>query len=90
MKLTGSDVVLVGPVLQVACPFCGARQSVNTNMPWCPECAVEYFRDRHGTIVFDDARKTPRFALAKALNRAGGVTMGTITPATRPEGAATR
>ena len=65
------------------CPFCHARTVENPTMPWCARCQVEYYRARRpdpatgrARFVFDDARKTDRFAWGKALNAAGGVRMG--------------
>lgn len=68
------------------CPFCGHHQAINENMPWCAKCAVEYgerktYEDKYGTmsysyVVFDDKKKTERFAWAKALNLSGGVRIG--------------
>lgn len=65
---------------QYVCPFCKEFGVENPAMPWCsnPKCTVEYVigRGRARTIVFDDQRSTPRFALGRALNRAGGVRIG--------------
>lgn len=69
------DWALCYPVL--LCPFCKQRTTYNDAMPWCSNraCLVEYSQ-RGRRIVFDDARKTPRFALAKAFMAAGGVRIG--------------
>lgn len=61
------------------CPFCGHLVTIllADNMPWCVGCRVEWYRSRDGErIIFDDRRKTERFALAKAMNAAGGVIIG--------------
>ena len=74
------DYALCFAVLK--CPFCEARTTVNPTMPWCGNCFVEYYRGkpdpRTGGVrwVFDDKRKTPRFAWAKALGKAGGMRLG--------------
>jgi hypothetical protein len=58
------------------CPFCEAQTVENPTMPWCVNCRVEYFTARDGRIMFDDKRKTPRYAWGKALNAAGGIRIG--------------
>lgn len=65
-----------GSHLHVVCPFCGFAQTWLTEMKWCGGCYVEFYEDRQGRTVFDDKRKTPRFAFAKALGRAGGCQIG--------------
>ena len=66
----------------VTCPFCGEPMALNYEMPWCAKCFVEWLvgredpRTGYDRIVFDDTRKTSRFALAKAFGRAGGVGFG--------------
>ena len=63
----------------VKCPFCGYSCCTDTVMTWCANCYVEFYRARDGEhIVFDTERKTDRFALAKALAKAGGASFGTI------------
>ena len=59
----------------VTCPFCEFLVTIflADNMPWCGNCFVEWYRSRDGErIMFDDQRKTPRYAWAKALGRSGG------------------
>ena len=61
----------------VVCPFCPDRreQALNESMPWCSTCGCEYRITPHGA-TFDQALKTPRYALGKALNLAGGTRIG--------------
>ena len=63
--------------LHLVCPFCGFYVDWMTELRWCSGCFVEWFRDGEN-YVFDDQRKTPRFALAKALQRSGGASIGKI------------
>ena len=57
----------------VKCPFCDRWVDVLTELKWCGNCYIEWYKKRDGTIVFDDKRKTERFTLAKALCKSGGV-----------------
>lgn len=82
-KIVGSSVGNI-PVLE--CPFCGACAAYNAAMPWCASCQVEYFLSHkvdpiggRKRYIFDDKRKTERFAFAKAVNAAGGMRMGAVT-----------
>jgi len=50
------------------CPFCGEPCDRFTTLTWCSGCFVEY----SPTGMFDDQRKTDRFAFAKALQKSGG------------------
>jgi len=61
----------------VVCPFCPGRreQAINEAMPWCSTCGCEY-RVTPSGVTFDQALKTPRYALGKALNLSGGVRLG--------------
>ena len=61
----------------VDCPFCGFPCTVNTPYSWCSGCYVEYYHSSEH-VVFDTARKTPRFAWAKAIAKSGGMTMGRV------------
>jgi hypothetical protein len=63
----------------VVCPFCtdGREQALNPAMPWCSTCGCEYRITSRGA-TFDQELKTPRFAMGKALNLAGGVRMGRV------------
>lgn len=65
--------------LHVVCPFCGVLCDKVTQLTWCAGCYVEYYQSRAGNIVFDDQRKTPRFAVAKAFMRAGGARIGKVS-----------
>jgi len=65
----------------IVCPFCDKQTTENPVMPWCVNCRVEYYEseDRETgetRLMFDDKRKTPRFAWGKALNAAGGFRIG--------------
>jgi hypothetical protein len=62
----------------VICPFCEFPTTTFTEMTWCGGCFVEWYRTRSGSVMFDTERKTPRFAFAKALGKAGGVRFGTV------------
>jgi hypothetical protein len=65
--------------LHVICPFCGFEVTWLTEMTWCAGCYVEFMvrHDENGLVVtFDDKKRTDRFALAKALAKAGGVRFG--------------
>jgi len=71
---------------ELECPFCGARTVYNQAMPWCTACGVEYYVSRKDDpvtgrtrYVFDNKRKTQRFAFAKAVIASGGVRMGRVT-----------
>lgn len=66
-----------GPVCLAACPFCldGWRQALNETMPWCVRCGCEY-TVRPFYVMFDQEKKTDRFAFAKAVNLAGGLRLG--------------
>ncbi len=68
---------------QLTCPFCNAGTVENPTMPWCAACRVEYYEAKtedpetgRRRFVFDNKRKTERFAFAKALNAAGGMRIG--------------
>lgn len=54
--------------LHWVCPFCGGLCDRITELRWCSKCFVEY--SAGGT--FDDAKKTERFAFAKAVMKSGG------------------
>lgn len=57
--------------LHVICPFCGYPVNHHpTITPWCSDCGIEFYINRNLDVVFDDRRKTPRFALAKAVQQA--------------------
>jgi hypothetical protein len=77
-KVTGRELCY----LVLECPFCQSSTTENPTMPWCVNCRTEYYEGREDSetggrrIVFDDKRKTPRFAFAKALNAAGGMRIG--------------
>ena len=58
----------------VICPFCGYEPTWFTEMTWCAKCYTE-FTVTNGKVVFDDKLKTPKFAWAKALAKAGGIKM---------------
>lgn len=62
----------------VECPFCKHPCDVMTAITYCGHCYVEFYTDRNGDIVFDDKRKTERFAFAKALNKTGGISIGAV------------
>lgn len=71
--------VMVGSF--VTCPFCGYLVTIlmADNMSWCGSCRVEWYDSRDGDwIVFDNKRKTPKYAWAKAIAAAGGMSMGTV------------
>lgn len=59
----------------VVCPFCGAACDKSAALTWCAGCHVEYRRRRDGVIEFDNQLRTPRFAYAKAVMKAGGLSM---------------
>jgi len=61
--------------LHVECPFCGRLCDRTSPMTWCGGCYCEWRLER-GAAVFDQAQRTPRFAWAKALARAGGAQIG--------------
>lgn len=65
---------------QLECPFCASITVFNETMPWCTACGVEYYLSRkddpktgRSMYIFDNRRKTERFAWAKAIIAAGGV-----------------
>ena len=60
----------------VVCPFCEALVDKVTALRWCSGCFNEWYENRNGDIVFDDKRRTPRFAWAKAIQKAGGLGIG--------------
>ena len=69
----------------LTCPFCRERTVENPTMPWCSNsaCLVEYYESRtvcpltgRRRFVFDNKRKTPRFAMAKAVMASGGIRIG--------------
>jgi hypothetical protein len=65
------------PPFHMTCPFCGFATTWMSEMRWCGDCFVEWYPTRDGTgYIFDTLRKTPRFALAKAIGKAGGVRFG--------------
>lgn len=57
------------------CPFCGLPNAPGA-LAWCAGCYTEYSVTEAGNVWFDDEKKTPRFALAKALAKAGGMGFG--------------
>ena len=57
------------------CPFCGHDCDATAALTWCAGCFVEW-RQTRGEIVFDDQLRTPSFAWAKAIARAGGARIG--------------
>lgn len=61
----------------VVCPYCPDRreQALNEAMPWCATCGYEYRITPCGA-TFDPSLKTPRYAMGKALNLAGGIRIG--------------
>ena len=59
----------------VICPFCGYEPTWHTEMTWCAGCYTE-FTVKDGQVIFDDQLKTPRFAWAKVLAKAGGAGFG--------------
>lgn len=61
----------------VRCPFCGHLCDSHTALTWCPGCYVEYYETKNFNVIFDTERKTERFAIAKALMKAGGARIGT-------------
>lgn len=63
-----------GPFQFFTCS-CGNHQAINEGMPWCSTCGVEYDVGDTAVVLRPD-RKTPRFALAKALNLSGGMRIG--------------
>ena len=75
-----TDCMLIYAVM--GCPFCSARTVANPAMPWRVNCHVEYYEGKDDPmtdarrIVFDDKRKTPRYAWGKAFNAAGGMKIG--------------
>lgn len=67
--------------LHVVCPFCdhAVNHLPSTVTPWCGNCGVEFYANRAGDVMFDDKRKTPRLALAKAIQLSGkGISMGKL------------
>ena len=66
-----------GP-FHVECPFCGCLCDRNATLTWCVNCYCEYYKNRKGEVVFDNRRKTPRFAVAKTLAKSGGFGLGKI------------
>lgn len=50
------------------CPFCGDLCDAMTALTWCAGCYTEYT----ARGVFDKNLKTQRFAIAKAVMKAGG------------------
>lgn len=60
----------------VTCPFCGYLCDRTTNLTWCSNCFCEWYINKKGDFIFDNQRKTIRFALAKSIQRSGGVKFG--------------
>lgn len=58
--------------LHWVCPFCGRLCDALTALSWCSGCFVEYSTSG----LFDASKKTPRFALAKAVQKSGGLRIG--------------
>jgi hypothetical protein len=55
--------------------------NMNHTMPWCSGCFVEWYERENpntyeSSYIFDDKRRTERFAWAKAIGRAGGMKIG--------------
>ena len=67
----------LGP-LHIKCPFCDNPCDRSAALAYCSGCYVEYYKDEDGEVIFDTKRKTSKFAIAKALNKAGGLTFGNI------------
>jgi hypothetical protein len=69
--------VFKGIASYVICPFCPdhREQALNDAMPWCSSCGCEYKITPRGA-TFDQSLKTPRYAMGKALNLAGGIRIG--------------
>lgn len=63
----------------VLCPFCGFAVAPSNPFKWCANCYVEYEEDAKGVVWFDERLKREEYFLAKALSKAGGAQMGTIT-----------
>lgn len=57
--------------LHWVCPFCETPCDRYTELRWCIGCYVEYSPKG----LFDDQKKTERFAWAKALNKSGGASV---------------
>jgi hypothetical protein len=70
--------------LHIVCPFCGFYVDWMTELRWCSGCYVEWFK-RGDKFIFDNRRKTPRFAFAKALQRSGGASMGSAPTTTKEQ-----
>lgn len=68
-----------GSRMHVICPFCENACDKFTHLAWCAKCGVEYYNTRQGNIVFDTKRRNPDFAFAKAVQRAGGISLGKTT-----------
>lgn len=66
--------------LHVTCPFCSAPVDYFTALTWCGTCFVEWYKNRAGKVVFDDERKTERFAFAKAVCKSGGAKIAAKKP----------
>lgn len=80
------DADIVGRALVYAvlkCPICAYKTVENPVMPWCVNCRTEYYESKTShprtggqRFIFDTKRKTPRFAMGKALNACGGIRIG--------------
>lgn len=57
----------------VRCPFCGRLCDRTSTMTWCVGCYTEWTVTPRGAVVFDTDQRTPRFAWAKAIAKAGGI-----------------
>lgn len=62
-----------GLAFEVKCPFCGASCDPTSPLSWCAGCYTEWTVKPNGDVVFDTELKTPRFAWAKAIAKAGGM-----------------
>jgi len=62
--------------LHIECPFCGTPTDKMTYLTFCASCGTEWYRNRKGLYFFNDKRKTPKLAFAKALVKIGGVRIG--------------
>jgi len=63
-----------GPFTFFRC-ICGNEQAVNPAMAYCGSCGIEY-DCKGGAVIFRPDRKTPRLAIGKAINKAGGIKFG--------------
>lgn len=59
------------------CPYCQFDVEISNPIAYCAGCHVEYdVLSNEGVVIFDQKKRTPKYAWAKAIASAGGARIG--------------